>query len=257
MLKVPVYNITFRGLHLSRPRWADGNGRKGKVLVSIRRVFSKAEIQHATLDDVLKKMESNIAFDEFEWQRKAKVRFKGKKLAEYIERVLYRCPGCDAVNSLSSKGDDFFCSACDAVYSVNTYGMIEGCERFDCTADWNAWQKVRIPEFLNTEFSFYNPSIALLRAVGEKRLSDTVDMTLTQRSVSIVYPDGKREDIPLIETRGCDALFCNLVEFWHGDIKYQFCFEPLKKHMSVKLFEDILLVHIAAAKQKAKASEGK
>ena len=88
MLKVPVYNITFNGLHLSRPRWADGNGRKGKVLVNIKQIISQEQIETASLDEILSTIEHATVFDEYAWQRKTMVPFKGKNLAEYIERIL-------------------------------------------------------------------------------------------------------------------------------------------------------------------------
>ena len=72
-------------------------------------------------------------------------------------------------------------------------------------------------------------------------------MTLTQDIVQIKFKDSTDLSIPLTETRGCDAVFADKVEFWFNDTKYRFCFEPQKGHMSVKLFEDILLTHIKAA----------
>ncbi len=251
MLGVPVYNVAFKGLYLSRPRWAEGNGRKGKVLVSIKRVFTQEEVAHASLDEVLKELEAAVAYDEFVWQRNAMVRFAGKNYAEYIERILYRCPSCGGLNTLASKGDQFSCRACGAQYAVNAYGFIEGCARFDNTGTWNAWQQGNTHEFLKTTYSFENPSIFLIRSVGKKRFKDIVDMILTERALSIAFPDGTETEIPLSETRGCDALFGDMVEFWYGDIKYRFRFDPLKRHMSVKLFEDILSVHIEAAQQMA------
>jgi len=246
MLKVPVYNITFNGLHLSRPRWA-ADKRKGKVQVNIKQIISQEQIKTASLEDILTSIERAIVFDDYAWQRKAMVPFKGKNLAEYIERILYRCPACDGINTLASKGDAFTCRACGHVYSVNHFGFIEGCKNFDNTADWNAWQKKRTPEFLSTTYAYTNPNISLTRALKQDRQIEEVDMTLTQDAVMIKFKDGTAMTIPLAETRGCDAVFSDNVEFWFDDTKYQFCFEPQKGHMSVKLFEDILQAHINAA----------
>ena len=249
LLRVPVYNITYSGLYLTRPRWAGKNTRRGRIDVSIRRILSKEEVKNATNAELLKKIEAAIAFNEFDWQRKAMVPFKGKRRAEHIEHLLYRCPSCDAVNSLWSSGNTFSCDQCGTVYTVNQYGFIEGSDRFDNTVDWHAWQQSRLVEILKSDFRFEQKNMKVDRIVDEVLRPGNADVVLTPKKLDITFEDGENVRFALSDIRSCDAIFSNCVEFYVQEIKYRFLFEPEKKHMSLKLFEDIILASYKKPKE--------
>jgi len=249
LLRVPVYTITYDGLYLTRPRWAGKNTRRGRIDVNIREVITKQQLKAANNDELLKLIENAIKSNEFDWQRKAMVKFKGKNYAEHIERLLYRCPKCDAVNSLKSSGDHFTCTSCEATYTVNPYGFIEGCSQFDNTADWNDWQRSQLDNILNSNFKYEQSDIQLERIGESKRYTDRVKMTLTANAIEIVFENDEQLTLPLQNVRSCDAIFSDCVEFYVNDIKHRFLFEPEKNHMSLKLFEDVVLAQSAKLKQ--------
>lgn len=56
----------------------------------------------------------------------------------------------------------------------------------------------------------------------------------------IEYGDKKREVIPIQKISGLSITFLDMVEFFVNGVKYRFTFDP-KKHMSVKLFYDLLM----------------
>jgi|GEM_PF-2349360 len=240
LLNIPVFNISFNGLHLSRPRWAERNGRRGKVEVSIKQVLSKEKVKTVSKQEVLETIEKSIDYNEFDWQRKAMVEFKGKNYAEYVERFLYRCPDCLALNSLHSKGDDFSCEECGAKYSINKYGFIEGCKKFDNTVDWNAWQKPTLDEVIKKGFSFEQKDMQLERVYENELKVDRIDMVFDTEGLDISFPDGSKEYIPIRKAESCNAIYGDRIEIYVDGIKHRFLFEPLKNHMSVKLFEELL-----------------
>ena len=251
LLRVPVYNITYNGLYLTRPRWAGKNTRRGRIDINIKQILSQEDVKNATHTELLKKIEAAMAANEFDWQRSAMIPFKGKNRAEHIEHLLYRCPSCDAVNSLWSNGDTFTCDQCHTTYTVNEYGFIEGSDKFDNTADWNDWQYSRLGEILTSDFRFEQKDMRLERIIDGELTAEPVDVVLTPGALDITFASGITQNIPLSNIRSCDAVFSNCVEFYVGDIKLRFLFEPEKKHMSLKLFEDIIL-----ASYKAPAEEG-
>jgi len=82
------------------------------------------------------------------YQRKAMVKHPGKKLAEGLENAIYVCPECEAVNSLTTKGNTFECTHCHTEGYMDEYGFLHGF-KFDNLLDWDEFQrgfKVKLEE---------------------------------------------------------------------------------------------------------------
>lgn len=238
LLRVPVYAIFYKGGYLSKPRWAY-YFRKGIMNVEIREIISEDIITHNSIKDIYNLLVEKLNYNEFEWQRKHKIPFRGKKLAEDIERLLYLCPECQAINSIISRGNNFYCKSCGKEHSINEYGTIEGSSHFSDTVTWNRWQMSRLPELIEKGFTFSNPQISLEKIENEKRERFKVLLVLHPDKLIIEYDDRRRDVIAIQDISGLSITFLDMVEFFIGDTKYRFTFAP-KKHMSVKLFYDLL-----------------
>ena len=163
-----------------------------------------------------------------------------KRLAEDIERLLYLCPECQAINSIISRGNHFYCKSCEKEHSINEYGIIEGSSHFEDTVAWNKWQMSLLPEIIEKGLSFSNPQISLEKIELQKRRKMfKVLLVLDPDKIIIEYSDRQREIIPLQDISGLSITFLDMVEFFVDETKYRFTFDP-KKHMSVKLFYDLL-----------------
>src|SRR5690554_4875496 len=238
LLRVPVYAIFYKGGYLSKPRWAY-YFRKGIMNVEIREIISEDIIAHNSIKDIYNLLVEKLNYNEFEWQRKHKIPFRGKKLAEDIERLLYLCPECQAINSIISRGNNFYCKSCGKEHSINEYGTIEGSSHFSDTVTWNRWQMSRLPELIEKGFTFSNPQISLEKIENEKRERFKVLLVLHPDKLIIEYDDRRRDVIAIQDISGLSITFLDMVEFFIDDTKYRFTFDP-KKHMSVKLFYDLL-----------------
>lgn len=91
LLNIPVYAIFYKGGYLSKPRWAS-HFRKGIMNIEIKKIFSKENIREKSPKDLYKLLVEKLDYNEFDWQKKKWIPFKGKNLAEDIERLLYICP---------------------------------------------------------------------------------------------------------------------------------------------------------------------
>jgi hypothetical protein len=93
-----------------------------------------------------------LSVDAFTDQRSGRpVLYKGKNLAEYLERVLFICPRCRKFVSLHSHGDDLSCS-CGLHTRFNAYGFFEPVDSWsqeqvvrgsflESVAAWDDWQR--------------------------------------------------------------------------------------------------------------------
>lgn len=239
LLKIPVYAIFYKGGYLSKPRWAS-HFRKGIMNIEIKEIFNKEIIAEKSTKELYKLLVEKLDYNEYKWQVENEIPFKGKKLAEDIERLLYLCPECHEVNSISSKGDQFYCKSCEKECSINHYGKIEGSSHFSDTVSWNNWQKSLLPGIIKEGFSFANPQIPLVKIETRKRKKCNVLLTFSREGLQIEYSDNKKEVIDIQNLSGLSITFLDVVEFFCDNTKYRLTFNP-KKHMSVKLFYDLIL----------------
>ena len=237
LLRVPVYAIFYKGGYLSKPRWAY-YFRKGIMSIEIREIISEDIIARKSIKEIYKTLVEELNYNEFEWQKKHRIPFRGKRLAEDIERLLYLCPECHTINSIISRGNNFYCKSCGKEHSINEYGTIEGSSHFSDTVAWNRWQMSQLPGIIERGFIFSNPHISLEK-IEESRERFEVLLVLEPDKLTIEYNDNQREVIATHAISGLSITFLDMVEFFAGGTKYRFTFEP-KRHMSVKLFYDLL-----------------
>ncbi len=239
LLRVPVYAIFYKGGYLSKPRWAY-YFRKGIMSIEIKEIINEDIIARKSIKEIYKTLVEELNYNEFEWQKKHRIPFRGKRLAEDIERLLYLCPECHTINSIISRANNFYCKSCGKEYSINEYGTIEGSSHFSDTVAWNRWQMSQLPEIIEKGFFFSNPHISLEKIEGKSREGFKVLLVLEQDKLIIEYSENQREVIAIGDISGLSITFLDMVEFFADGIKYRFTFEP-KKHMSVKLFYDLLI----------------
>ena len=203
-------------------------------------IISEDMAAQKSTNEIYKTLVEKLNYNEFEWQKKHRIPFRGKRLAEDIERLLYLCTECNAVNSIISRGNNFYCESCEKVYSINEYGTIDGSSHFSDTVAWNRWQMSHLTELIEKGFSFSNPQISLEKIEENSREKLQVLLVLQPDKLIIEYGDHKREVIAIQDISGLSITFLDMVEFFAGGIRYRFTFDP-KKHMSVKLFYDLLI----------------
>ena len=91
--------ITYRieGAYLSLPRWGHGI-RRGAVHGGVVNIYSPEQLKTMTAKEVTAAIQRDISEDAWERQRMRPVRYRGKNLAEGIERAIYLCPACRKTN---------------------------------------------------------------------------------------------------------------------------------------------------------------
>lgn len=239
LLKVPVYAAFLKGGYLSRPRWAT-YPRRGKLVLEFRQLFDKETVAGKTHDELYTLLVEKLNYNEFAWQDKHRIIFKGRNLAEHIERLLYLCPTCKGVNTMKSQGDKFHCTACRVEYTVSHYGDILGCPEFQDTAAWNKWQRSQLPRIIEEGFSFVNTGLRLEKKDPRQRVRrrQLIDLTVTPDKL-VLRGKGGTEVLAFADLFSQSITFQDVVEFYVGKTKYRLIFDP-RRHMSVKLFYDLI-----------------
>ena len=148
----------------------------------------------ATAEDVKAKTDAEIAeivnkqfaFDNFKWQKETKLRVAEPFRADYLHRVLYKCPHCGAEGKMHGEGISLICRECGKAYTLDEYGYLraeDGDTKFDHIPDWYKWQRECIrKEVLEGTYGFDVPCDIFMIVntkdvyrVGEGRVQHNLD----------------------------------------------------------------------------------
>lgn len=190
-LDVPVVAIQTNGGYLTRPRWTK-RARYGKLETTVRPVLSVPEIHELTESEIYRKVIDAIEFDDYRWQREKKIPYKGKKTAEGLEYILYKCPKCKSEFTLRSEDNRFFCSACGNSVRMNRHLFFEPENRdtvfFDGIDKWYDFQKEHLEaEIENPDFQLTAQTELLCAEPGKYGYQRLGSGTVSLTRESIIY----------------------------------------------------------------------
>ncbi|MBE6823922.1 MAG: 1-acyl-sn-glycerol-3-phosphate acyltransferase [Ruminococcaceae bacterium] len=122
-----TYKIT--GGYFVSPMWSKGGTRRGKIHGKVVNVYTAEQLATMTIDEINDVINCDLYEDAYATQAIKNIKYKGKRLAEQMESLIYCCPNCKAIDSLYSSGDTVFCKECKNSYIFDEYGNISGVEQ--------------------------------------------------------------------------------------------------------------------------------
>ena len=120
--------VTYRisGGYFTSPMWSTKNTRRGYLHGEPVHVFTAEQIAAMSEDEVNRIIREDLFEDAYARQLEKPIKYKGKRLAESMENLLYICPDCGGEDTLRSKNDRVFCNCCDFSFTYDEYGMLHG-----------------------------------------------------------------------------------------------------------------------------------
>lgn len=240
MLGIDVYITFYKGGYLTKPRWAD-YARRGRILFDGYKLFDSENLKAMKADEILTVMKEALTYNEYDWQRKHMVPFKGHNKAMGITRLLFKCPACNAEHQLTAHGDDFHCSNCQQNYHINQYGFIEGVEGFDDTVKWHRWQKNFIPQIASEMTSLVLDDITYetrQSKTNERKIYPHSTVRITKGGMEIMY-DGHTAICPIAHTYGFSFTLTDIFEFFTTDCKHRLLFDH-PRHLANVFIIDLM-----------------
>lgn len=205
---VALITFRFTGGYLRTPRWCENN-RRGPLFGKVVAEYSAEELKNLSVKEITDIIRRDTYVNVFEDQRKAKGVYKGKDLAECVERVLFMCPSCKTVSSLHSSGDILKCDKCgysvrygeDAFFHDTGKGVY-----YDNIVDWDRWQKSEWKKIVlggkeNGEVIFAEPGQILFSVNGNEKtlVFESATITLTKDAFILTPddPDSQKKSITI------------------------------------------------------------
>ncbi len=144
LLGVPVVMITSYGAYSKEPLYNNLKKRRVKVSATVEYVLSPEEIQEKSAAEINEVIQRCFSFDNFKWQQENKIRIREKFRADFLNRLLYKCPACLSEEHMHGEGTMISCSNCGKQYELTEFGYIkavEGETEFYHIPDWYRWER--------------------------------------------------------------------------------------------------------------------
>lgn len=235
MLDIPVVFTKSIGGYLVHPRWAK-HKRKGKVSYSYELLFTKEEIGQLTVEQIYQKLFNAMEHDEFAYQRKTMVPYRGKRLAEKLEYLIHTCPSCNSMDQMKSDDDNFSCQECGYSVKYTEYGMFklnDGQYKqlyFDNVRDWNEWQTEELKSLLTKNLEnghlLADENIILKQGERYKALKQVSvgRIAIDTNSFYFKPKEGPEIIIPIDKMDGLNLQIRNQLDIYYNDQLYRLSF---------------------------------
>ncbi len=134
--------VTYRldGAFFASPRWSGFSFRKGRIDGGVVGVYTPEQLKAMKPQEINELIRRDIFVDDYALQRERNIAFKGRKLAEHLERLIFLCPCCGASDRLVSKNDTLRCESCGASVRYLPTGFLSGDGPFTTLHEVTAWQ---------------------------------------------------------------------------------------------------------------------
>jgi len=204
MLKLPLVIFNFKGGYLTKPRWAL-YAKKGKFTGEVREVIHYDTYKHMSAEAITKLIRDKININAY--IDTLGVDYDGKKRAEGLQRLLFSCPVCHHVNSVSTKGKHYHCSHCRLKSEYDKRGYLHLPERGPVdlvTLDEENLNHYQQYLAENPEFSLSYKGELIHMFKRQRRRLGRVKITLARHGLTVVRH--KKGEITLFPFDQIDAV---------------------------------------------------
>ena len=172
--------VTYRleGGYFASPRWSTSNTRKGRAYGAPVNVYTKEQLAKMSVEEINEAIARDIYEDAYARQKESPSKYKGKRLAENMENLLFICPKCGAIDAFQSHDDTVSCKACDLKFRYNEYGMLENAP-FETVYDFAKWQREEAKKAVDNNQVFTAPHATL------KTVANHVEEMVDEGAVSL------------------------------------------------------------------------
>ena len=139
--------VTYRltGGYFTYPRWSTGGKRKGPVRGEPVNVYTAEQLAAMSAKEINDAIVRDLYEDAYIRQLADPKPYRSSRTAEGLEYLLYRCPHCSKLDTITTHNDTVECSACGAKMRYDEYGMLHGAP-FDTLKDYQCWQVAQTAE---------------------------------------------------------------------------------------------------------------
>ena len=123
LLKTDVYCALTEGGYITKPRYTKVSAR-GRVDVTVKKIITAEEAASLDALALQARVDAATLFNDWDWQEKNKVPFKGINKQSGLLNLLHFCPNCGALYTLSERKGVIECLSCGLKVKRDAYGFL-------------------------------------------------------------------------------------------------------------------------------------
>lgn len=173
MMKVPLVVIRTQGAFHRNPLYNNLQRRKVRISAEMEYVLSAQQIEEMSVQELNQVIAQQFGFDSFRWQQENGVRITEPFRADYLNRVLYKCPHCLSEGKTLGQGTKLTCTSCGKTYTLTELGSLEaedGDAAFTHIPDWFAWQRQEVRKEIEEGTYSLSADVDICMQVDFKRI---------------------------------------------------------------------------------------
>jgi len=150
-LDVPVVSVITHGAFAHQPLYNGLQKRKVQVDADVTYLLTQEQIREKSVAELDAILDETFTFDNFAWQQENGVVINESFRADGLNRILFRCPHCQAEGQTEGKGISLTCHGCGKTWTLTEIGNLqanEGETEFTHIPDWNRWQRETVRKAL-------------------------------------------------------------------------------------------------------------
>ena len=196
LLKLPLVLYNIVGGYGIDPRWSK-KSRKGKSYGKVKRIIEYEALKSMSNEEIHKLIIDELSVKQFPTTYK----YKCKKSAEGLERILYKCPICGSIETIYTKKRFVYCSNCNLKVKYNEYLEFESDNndfKFKYVKDWYDYQKNYILSLEDSTKLFFSDKKIKLFKMEKFKKGDLLlegDLSINDKAISIGNKSFNIEDI--------------------------------------------------------------
>ena len=180
--------VTYRieGGYFASPNWASsGNTRRGHLYGAPVGVYTKEDLAKMSVEEIDEIIKRDLYEDAYARQSTEMHAYRGRKLAEGMESLVFLCPQCRAHGTLESKKNRVTCSACGNSFTYDKFGMLDGIDQ-KTVYELNQWQRAELAKDVENGVEYTAPNAALYTIEGhELKTVCEGDAHITNEAITI------------------------------------------------------------------------
>ncbi len=134
-----IYVARTQGTYFVSPKWSKGF-RPGRTYMDIYRLFTREELKTLSVQQVQARADAALLYDAYREQEQLRVRYAKGSNIRGLEHVLYRCPQCSGVFTLTCPADDTLACTCGFTAKSDAYGFLTtNGTPMRYVSDWSRW----------------------------------------------------------------------------------------------------------------------
>ncbi|MBQ8689219.1 MAG: 1-acyl-sn-glycerol-3-phosphate acyltransferase [Clostridia bacterium] len=236
-----TYKLT--GGYFTSPMWSEGGGtRRGELRGEVVGVYIKEQLAAMSDDEVFEIINRDLYEDAYERQLANPKRYKGKRLAERLENLLFICPECNGHGTMSSSGDTVSCT-CGHSFRYDEYGMLHG-TKFTTVRDFARWQKEKVREDCAEDviYTAESASLSIIKSGSAMHITDGA-MSMSREVLRVGDESFELSKIPNMAMHGKHALVFSTSDGYFEIIpsknsttlKFLLLFDAIKEYSNKKI----------------------